>query len=80
MLLPLLAIGSVIILDNASFHRKKVLRALAQEAGMSIIFLPPYSPDLNPIEKYWAWLKKHLKKIITHYDELSLAISACFQT
>ena len=80
MLLPLLLAGSVIILDNASFHRKKVLRALAEEAGMSIIFLPPYSPDLNPIEKFWAWLKRHLKKIIGQFDNFSDALMSCFQT
>ena len=80
MLLPLLLIDSVIILDNASFHRKKVLRALAEEAGMTIIFLPPYSPDLNPIEKFWAWLKRILKKIISQFDSLSQALVPCFQT
>ena len=43
--------GSVIVLDNATFHRKSVLPALAQRYGCSVLFLPPYSPDLNPIEK-----------------------------
>ena len=80
MLIPLLAIGSVVIMDNASFHRKKVLKTLLEDAGMKIIFLPPYSPDLNCIEKFWAWLKRHLIKVIYDFLNLSDAISACFQT
>jgi hypothetical protein len=51
-------IGSTIVLDNAAFHRKSVLFDLAKRHGFEILFLPPYSPDLNPIEKKWAWLKK----------------------
>jgi len=80
MLLPLLAVGSVIILDNASFHRKKALTALVEEYGLTIIFLPPYSPDFNIIEKYWSWLKSRLRKIIRNHDSLSDALRACFET
>jgi putative transposase len=80
MLLPILAVGSVIILDNASFHRKAVLNTLAEEAGCSVIFLPPYSPDFNPIEHFWASLKRQLRKIIKNFESLSLALSACFKT
>jgi len=43
--------SSVIILDNATFHRKSVLPALASQKQCRVLFLPPYSPDLNPIEK-----------------------------
>ena len=46
--------GSVLILDNAAFHRKAKLEVLAEKAGCQILFLLPYSPDLNPIEKFWA--------------------------
>jgi len=80
MLLPVLALGSVIILDNASFHRKSILRSLAEDAGVRIIFLPPYSPDLNLIEPFWAALKQHLRKIIKNFDNFSDALTACFQT
>jgi transposase len=51
MLLTELAEGQTIVMDNASFHRKRVLNKLAQQAKNTIIFLPTYSPDLNPIEK-----------------------------
>ena len=48
----------VIILDNASFYIKKKLFELAEKHNVKIIFLPPYSPELNPIEHFWHWLKK----------------------
>ena len=44
----------VLILDNASFHRSEKSKKLVEAAGSQLLFLPPYSPDLNPIEKYWA--------------------------
>ncbi|MEM6590917.1 MAG: transposase, partial [Cyanobacteria bacterium P01_C01_bin.73] len=48
-LLPALPYGSVIICDNASFHKGGRIEALIQQAGCSLLYLPPYSPDLNPI-------------------------------
>jgi len=61
-LLPTLAKGTLIVLDNASFHRSKGLLRLVEEAGCQLLFLPPYSPDLNPIERFWARFKKALRK------------------
>jgi transposase len=78
ILLTAITVGSVIIMDNASFHRKAVLRQMALSAGCSIIFLPPYSPDLNLIENYWAWLKQKLKKILPVFSDFDHALSACF--
>lgn len=78
MLIPVLALGSVIILDNASFHRKSVLRAVAEAAGFCVVFLPPYSPDYNPIENFWASFKRRLRKIISNFNSLDDAILACF--
>jgi transposase len=80
MLLPILPLGSFIILDNASFHRKSVLKILAEEAGVYIIFLPPYSPDFNLIEPFWATLKRKLRKIINNFSNFSDALMDCFQT
>ena len=80
ILLPILAVGSVIVMDNASFHRKAVLTALATAAGCRVIFLPPYSPDLNPIEHHWAWLKNKIKRVISDFHSLSDAIHFCFQS
>ena len=58
VLLPCLPEDTVIVMDNASFHRKKQLFEIVDRSGFTLIFLPPYSPELNPIEKFWAWLKK----------------------
>ena len=58
MLLPGLLVGSVLVLDNATFHHSKRTRELVEQAGCTLLYLAPYSPDLNPIEKCWANLKR----------------------
>ena len=78
-LLPQLKEGSVIVMDNASFHCKKTLPKIAQKAGCRIVFLPPYSPDLNPIEKFWAWLKSRLRIVLPNFTSLNDALTDCFQ-
>ena len=57
-LIPKLPPKSVIILDNATFHKGKTMKQALQEAGHTLLYLPPYSPDLNTIEKKWAQAKK----------------------
>jgi len=69
---------SIIILDNASFHRKSTLEVLAQSAECEVLFLPPYSPDLNIIEKFWAWLKSKLRKILSRHSSFDEALMDCF--
>lgn len=56
--------NKVIVIANATFHRKGKLYDLCKNANknLRLIFLPPYSPELNTIEKYWAILKRKLKK------------------
>lgn len=61
--LPNVQKGSVIVMDNARFHQKRILHRLAQEYGCILLFLPPYSPELNPIENYWAILKSSVQKL-----------------
>jgi len=70
--------GSVIVLDNATFHKKSVIPILAQKYNCLVLFLPPYSPDLNPIEKKWAWLKKKLRKILPDFVSFDDALACCF--
>jgi len=79
MLLPSVKPGSVIVMDNARFHQKKALCEIAEQAGCHVLFLPPYSPDLNPIENVWAWLKARLRTILPLFLSLDEALSDCFQ-
>jgi len=77
--LPLLIAGTVIVMDNAKFHRKTMLYALAESHGCKIIFLPAYSPDLNPIENLWANLKTFLRNHSQKYATLNDAFLHFFQ-
>ena len=77
-LLPALPKETVIVMDNASFHRKEQLYCFAQKSGCYLIFLPPYSPELNPIDRFWAWLKRTLRRILPKLDSLDQAIFAAF--
>jgi len=61
-LLPKLPQNSVIVMDNASFHKSKVMQEKIMKAGHILEYLPPYSPDLNPIEKKWAQIKSIRRK------------------
>jgi transposase len=56
-LLPRLLPGSVLVLDNARIHKGGKIEALAEAAGCRVLYLPAYSPDYNPIELVWAFVK-----------------------
>lgn len=71
--------GNICIMDNASIHRKAKLFEIADKHDVTLIFQPPYSPDLNKIEKFWAWLKKTLRSVMYLFDNLLDAICYCFQ-
>ena len=76
-LLPTLNIPSVIIMDNARFHRMGKLELLCEEFGLKLLPLPPYSPEYNPIEKTWAHIKKHLKKVLPSCNTFFEALLSC---
>lgn len=57
-LIPELPSNSVIVLDNATFHKSDYLKEIAAKNDIELLFLPLYSPELNPIEKLWANLKR----------------------
>jgi len=61
VLCPKLKPGDVLILDNLSAHKVAGVRPLIEAAGAALLYLPPYSPDLNPIEKAWSKLKHSLR-------------------
>jgi transposase len=54
-----------VILDNAAFHKSKEINNLFEKNRINALYLPPYSPDLNPIEKKWAQLKAEFKKYVS---------------
>ena len=62
VLLPTLSVGDIVIMDNLGSHKRPVIRRLIRAAGAKLFFLPPYSPDLNPIEQVFAKLKTLLRK------------------
>ncbi|MCL2855404.1 MAG: transposase [Defluviitaleaceae bacterium] len=76
--IPEIPTSSTIVLGNASFHRKSKLYPLAQKYGHKIISLPPYSPNLNQIENFWAWLKGKIKKVVHMFDDFDEALCYCF--
>jgi putative transposase len=62
MLVPTLRPGDIVILDNLGSHKSKAVRRAIRSAGAKLFFLPKYSPDLNPIEQFFAKLKHLLRK------------------
>jgi len=62
LLVPTLCPGDIVIMDNLGSHKGKAVRRLIRSAGAKLIFLPKYSPDLNPIEQVFAKLKHLLRK------------------
>jgi isftu1 transposase len=79
-LLPSLGPGYTLVMDNAAFHKSEDTRDLIEGAGCQLLFLPPYSPDLNPIEKCWANLKAIIKKVIGNFDTLAEAVDCAFRS
>lgn len=53
--------GDVVVMDNLSSHKAQQVRSLIEKAGAKLLYLPPYSPDLNPIEKMWSKIKALLR-------------------
>ena len=66
----------LIVMDNARFHRKNVLEKIIKGTGHCLLFLPPYSPDVNSIEKLWANMKKKLKDIAHNFNTLEEAVTS----
>ena len=81
VLAPVLHAGDWVILDNLASHKQPVIRDLIEARGAQVAFLPPYSPDLNPIEKCWSKVKAALRKAKARtytdlLDALALALRA----
>ena len=77
-LCPQLKLNSVIIMDNAKFHRKTILSKIAKSYGLSILWLPPYSPDKNSIEHLWANMKDYIRNHSTPDTSIKDIMLSCF--
>ena len=60
---PTLQRGDIVVMDNLASHKNERVKQVLESFGASVLYLPPYSPDLNPIEKAYAKLKAHLRKL-----------------
>ncbi len=69
-MIPKLPPKSVVLLDNATFHKGEEMINALESLGHTILYLPPYSPDLNPIEKKWAQAKSRRRKLQCPVDTL----------
>jgi transposase len=80
-LVPTLKEGDIVIMDNLSSHKVAGVSEVIENAGAKIMYLPPYSPDLNPIEQMWSKIKAYLRKIKARsQDSLYSAIKDAFDT
>lgn len=61
-LLPVLQPGQVVVWDNLAAHKRRAVREAIEAKGCKVVFLPPYSPEFNPIEEAWSKLKALLRK------------------
>jgi transposase len=81
VLCPTLRAGDVAIMDNLSPHKNDLTLSLIEQAGASALFLPAYSPDLNPIEKMWSKVKQSLRSAEARTrQELLNAIGSALQS
>jgi transposase len=81
VLVPALRPGDIVVLDNLAAHRAGWVRRRVRRAGAGVWYLPPYSPEYNPIEKVWAKIKAYLRKAKARETEaLWQAIAAALAT
>ncbi len=80
-LAPELHKGDIVIMDNLRSHKVKGVREVIESIGASLIYLPPYSPDFNPIEQMWSKIKAFLRKVKARsIDKLEEVLPLAFNT
>lgn len=81
ILLPELKTNQTIIMDNAAFHKHQDTKKLIESVNCNLLYLPPYSPDFNPIEQKWSHVKNYVKKIRDQFESFteSLERVLCYQ-
>ena len=81
VLTPELSAGDVVILDNLQPHKAAGVRPMIEAAGATLLYLPPYSPDYNPIENMWSKVKQHLRSAAARtFDALQEAVTSALHT
>ena len=81
VLLPTLDEHAVIIMDNMKSHHARIVKEFLDERKIACLYFPPYSPDLNPIEKLWSKLKSILRKLkVRTLEELPSAVAQAFRS
>jgi transposase len=76
VLTPQLNPGDVVVMDNLSPHKAAGIREAIEAAGATLLYLPPYSPDYNPIENMWSKVKQHLRSAAARtFDRLCQAVT-----
>jgi len=79
VLVPTLRRGDVVVMDNLTAHKRSRVRQLIEAAGATVLYLPPYSPDFNPIEMIWSKVKRLLRTIAARtVDALHHAFGQAF--
>ena len=79
-LVPVLRPGDIVVMDNLPPHKKAGVLAAIETVGAQVKFLPPYSPDLNPIEKMWSKIKAYLRKAKARtWDALVAAVKTALE-
>jgi len=81
VLVPSLGLGDIVVMDNLAPHKSFAVAEAIRAAGAKVWFLPPYSPDFNPIEKMWSKIKASLRKVEARTKQALLAaIGAALRT
>lgn len=75
-LIPVLRPGEWVIVDHATFEHRGRIAQLIEAAGCQVVYLPPYSPDLNRMEKCWAWLKSRIRNQLPKEASLRDAVES----
>ena len=84
-LVPTLSVGDVVVMDNLASHKHPRVRELIESAGATLLYLPPYSPDFNPIEMVWSKVKRLLRSAMARtvdalHDAFGVAMAAVSPT
>lgn len=80
VLIPALRPGQTLVLDNATFHKGGRIAEMVEAAQCHLLYLPPYSPDLNKIERCWSWIKARIRHCIEQFDSLHDAMDSVLKS